>query len=931
MVFPTGKRMLPHLIDNGHYGQAHAIVEELLKKDPADVVLAREAVRLHLLEGLPDRAIDRLETINRLSPLPSEALAELALLYEWNRNPTKARDAWEAALEKDQQNETALIRLIDYYRYAGDLEKEGAVIVSLIHQRQASGQWQEDSHQLTDLIAAEIDKQGRNVEKMPSDPLLAMLVSGLYQLYEQGLDNRAIDATDRNEATRLQILRCLEQFVWTGYVAQGEAFANTIDHRWGTGITQQLQLVEVLRWNEMNRDALALLKRLHDQVPADRNVLIAMAETAAAEQDPTSGVSAYQALIRLEPAEPAHRQRLMSLYRQTGQSEAIFEYYRQQFYETKEPRLVPQLLALSMASGDDDMRETALALAARAETNTPSVLKQRADLYLVLNRPEAAYPLLKRMVAAPETRVEDVLMMIEVAGYTNRAMVMADALNVAEARMPDHPDLLKRIAEQWLAAARPENAYGTTRRLASIKGNDATDLVEALKMAGHTGDPRLIVEAIGWATDLAPDDPAVAEQALALYLAIGDTERAYDLMARRVRNRRAMDQVTSLVALAEATGQPTLLEDALKTALAIKPDDSDRRLQLARYYLGRGEELRAIDEFERYLHLRPADRVVRVQLAKLYEWQKQPQKALSIYRRLAETHPGDAAISDALARLMAETGDRAGTLKMLLQQADADPKNADLALAAGRALVAENRLEDGRSYLERAVGLAPAQIDIWQDLANVYEWTGKPDRLIVALQHLDDARRLDERQTILLAESYLNGDSGSDALRLLKAFENKNRLPHREGLMLAEAYEQIHRPEAARRIYGRLFDENRHDSAFLADLGDRALWRQHTDLALTVYEAVLQKDKKNPTALKGSGQIYAWNNNPKRAIDLLERYNRIFPDDYEAHYMLGELYFAGHRPGDAQKQFRKAMKLINTSKHPLKRTSAKIPTGRTQP
>jgi predicted Zn-dependent protease len=149
--------------------------------------------------------------------------------------------------------------------------------------------------------------------------------------------------------------------------------------------------------------------------------------------------------------------------------------------------------------------------------------------------------------------------------------------------------------------------------------------------------------------------------------------------------------------------------------------------------------------------------------------------------------------------------------------------------------------------------------------------------------------------------------------------------------MLADAYAQSDHHEAARQLIERLLEENRGDPVFLADLGQRAQWQQRWDLALSIYEAVLRQAPHNLKALKCSGQIYAWTNQPQQAIQALETYNRLYPKDYETQYLLGELYMAAHREADAEKQYRKAMKLINAGRMKSNATGATSPGEQAQP
>ena len=915
VVFPTQRSMLPDLIDSGQYTSAGSIVEKLLNQTPRDVSVVDQAVRLYLLEGRPDQAIDRLETLHRQSPLTADRLQRLAGLYEWNRQPAKAQNTWERLLSIAPDHQEALKRLIGYYRYGGDLTRESTTIVRLVRLQKTLGQWQNHGKRLADLIALQISQLDAVVAGQSVPPLTAMLVSGLYQLYEKKLGEPSMDETISDQsADQAAMHRVLEQFVWTGHRDYGQAFAARADRLWDTGIDQQMQMVDVLRWSQMNQEALALLEQLHKEAPEDRRVLLAMTDTAKAMDNASAGIAAYQALIRLAPSDPGFRQQLMSLYQETGQAPSLFDEYERQFHATGDAQLLLRLFKLALQSGDPGLTQRALDLAARADADDPELLKQRADLHLAMDQAEKAYPLLKRIATGPGGSAADIGTMIRVAGYTNTPAMVADALTTAQRARPDDPDLLDQIASGWLAAGRPANAYDTLRRLTRLNGNRLSDIDRALDMAGQTGDPQRIADAIAWATSLEPDAPEINAEAISLFLAIGQAEKAYEQKANWVRRHQAIDQIPALIDLAESTGHQARLIDALQIGITLAPRDADLTLRLARLHLAQSRQPQAIDSFKRYLEIKPDDVKVQKELAQVYEWQGKPQQALVIYRQIVRAHPDDNAATATLARLMAETGDQAGLIALAIQKADAEPRNADLALLAGRALIADGQLEKGAVYLQRAAVLAPAQSVIWQELANVYQWIGESDRLIDALEHLAATGELDQHQTLLLAESYSNRRRWADVATLLGFVENRPVLPRREGLMLADAYMQMGRQAKARDLIQRLFKENRDDPVFLADLGERAKWQQRWDLALLIYEAVLKKDPVNLKALKGSGQIYAWTHASKPAIRALETYNRLYPHDYETQYLLGELYMGANRQADAQKQYRKAMRLINTGK-----------------
>ncbi|WP_319523573.1 tetratricopeptide repeat protein [Breoghania sp.] len=910
LVFPGRKEMLPRFIENGDYGSARAILEKMLADSPLDTFANNEAVRLDLLEGHPDRAIDRLESLDQRSSLTADQWERLAVLYEWGRRPQKALGAWERLLGKEPGNRAALIRLIGYYRYRGDFDGESRAIVRLIRLEGADGKWRENGKRLADLIAAQLNQLNVPDAPEPVEPLTAMLASGLYQLYERGMDRPA----DGDPSASTEIYRCLEQFVWTGHPALGRAFAQRADRAWQTGIEQALRLVEVLGWSRMDREALDLLGQLREKAPEDQRVLMAMARIADRMADPAAGIALYEELIRLDPAEPVFRQRLAALALQTGQTATLFDDYERRYAATANPRLIHEMLELALPSGDPDLQMRALRFVEQAGADDPRSLKLRANLYLSLDQPENAYPLLKLLATGPGATAADLESMLRVAGYTDRPAIMVDALASLEQAHPDDPALLDRIAGGWLSADHPREAYRTMRRLTALTGNRPGNIRRTLDMAWHTGDPDLIGQAAAWAMELAPDEPFVSDGTIRLYLSIGQPEKAYAIKAAQVRRQRAVSQVPSLLALAESTGRLELMADAIGIGLTLAPQNPDLLRRMARFELARSKEPEAIAAFERYLRLKPGDQEARLQLAQLYEWQNQPEKALDLYRRIVRDDPRNKAAADALARLTNPPAVGRQTLALLKKRVDDDPQNAALALAAGRALVAEGQLKEGGIYLQRAADLAPEDPAIWLELADVYEWTGQTDRLIDVLDRLAASGSLDRRRTLLLADAYLARRHWSRAAALLQPLTKQAAIPHREGLMLLEAYSRTDRHKEAEDLILRLKAENASDPVFLADLGQQAQWGRRLDLALDIFEAVLRQDPENLKALKGSGQVYAWTGRPESAIRFLKTYNRLFPEDHETRYLLGEVYLAVHRDAEAQKEFRAAKRLIEAAK-----------------
>ena len=400
-----------------------------------------------------------------------------------------------------------------------------------------------------------------------------------------------------------------------------------------------------------------------------------------------------------------------------------------------------------------------------------------------------AYPLLKQTITAPGSKRSDFETLLQVAGFSDNARIMADALSTVRQMRPKDPNLLSQVADGWLSLSRPGQAYLTMRHLTALNGNPSKDIHRCLEFAWHTGKPDLMSDAQTWA------------------------------MAR------------------------------YKANLAKNPKDKD-----------------AADG-----------------LAQLTTAPKTPRQDLG--KEIAKAR----------------------------KKSDANPRNAGLALAAGRVLVGAGRLKDGAKYLQRAADLRPKDPVVWRELVNVYEWSDQTGKLLNALKHLSRIAKLNPRHRSLLADMFMNKKQWSRAIGILEPLVGENDLPRQEGLMLIEAYSQVHNHKGAGLIIKKMAGKYSRETKFMARLGQQAQWNQQLPLALEIYGDVLKKDADNLTALKGSGQIYAWTGKIDKALVTLKTYNRLFQNDYETWYLLGEVYLGKQQNAQAKKAFKKAKRLIDAA------------------
>lgn len=652
-----------------------------------------------------------------------------------------------------------------------------------------------------------------------------------------------------------------------------------------------------------------------------RSSLVSMARLGRTTEQLDWAIAAYEKLIQKDPRRIDILKQLADVCMQANQPGKAYGLYRK--IAEREPEntyAIERMLVAAQFSGDREKGIQAAHLAGSLRPNDPGITRMRADLYLAMGDPRQAFPLYRDLAVATGGGKSDVEKMIEVGCYTGDAALMVSAVQEALRLRPDDPDVMETAAELYLASDKPAEANRLYQQLAASSGGDPAIVLDMLRTAGYAGDKAVIGRSLDLALDLCPDNADVTREAARMYLRIDRPDKAYAMERRLiVRFGGGKEAVERLLKAAEYAGQPHIVESALLLAEKLireksLPRDAALQLRLADAYLAVSQQKKAIEAFGRYLELRPGDEAVQRKLAQVYLWDNQLEDAYRIYASLYRKHPDDPAVVNRLLELAAWTGRGKESARVAGALSDAHPEDFQKALAAGKAFIAAGELDVGIGFLERALQLKPGQTALRRRLATLYGWAGRTDRQMVQLTYLWQQGLLTEQERLTLAQAYLDHKEIAKVVALLKGVEDAQPPRLNEAILLATAYELSGDKDRAARLYQRLARGHKNNPDVLADLGNRALWLNRIGLASRFYDKALKKDPKNLIALKGSAQIYAWNNDPERAIRRFEDYNRLNPKDYEVHYQLGELYFTNDRKGDAFKSYQKVMKFIQAAR-----------------
>jgi tetratricopeptide (TPR) repeat protein len=855
--FPRHKVLVHLYLQRGLAQEALVVIDDMLRQRPEDIELM--LLRADALQQAdePDSALAQLEQVVRRDPQNREALGKRVQYSQWNRDLSATVRALDDLLAADPLDRAALRRLWEYCAYLSLTDKETETVLRLVHL--------EKGLPLDAVYPPVMD--AADADRLMQDPLPRIAMRTLQRL---AFEHRSMGPDPlRDELLRLVFsLRANYLWLWERSPIIGppdpdvalvnflEAFLRTDQPAAALVFADQLDAI----WTQRPKAKLALLAAMQ-RFKLDQHAAALAAELGEQYADSIE--------IQLELAVIAH------------------------------------------SSGN-------LAAAARALEKVaamrPDSLIDRwriVDLYLEMGDPLTAYQSIHRLAADTELTPDLMARVMEVAGYTGKPEPAEQTAAMVQRLSPPNPDLMLKAVQLLVAAGRLHGAIAMIEAYGVLRPNDAKALAQQARLYQWTEQPA---------------------KAYAVYK---------QMAATGMDGRGALE---NMLAAAEASGNPALIREAAQVVGRSGGGDPVLLIKAADALVAAGDVAGGAGVYRRYLQRRSADRRAAEKLAQLYLWQGQYVARARLLAGLADAEPGNAAGLLAAGQAFIEAGqvaeavgylEKAMALKpgddelrrqiavyygwgnlahkaapLLAQIADQDPADVDKAMAAAEAWAQVNQLAKAIGHLERSARLRPDYARLWEQLATFNGWIGAVDQKAAALEKLVRLQPLSAEHRLVLAQSYIDRQMPQAAIGLLAPPAQAKTLSPEALLVLATAYQQAGRNDQSGRIFKQLAKDHAGDPTLLADLGSHALWAGRLDQALEFFLAALKKEPRNGKALKGSAQIYAWNNDAARAIAQFEAYNRLVPDDHEARFQLGELYTAHGRHAQAMGQYDKTLSII---------------------
>jgi tetratricopeptide (TPR) repeat protein len=186
-----------------------------------------------------------------------------------------------------------------------------------------------------------------------------------------------------------------------------------------------------------------------------------------------------------------------------------------------------------------------------------------------------------------------------------------------------------------------------------------------------------------------------------------------------LRTRHAGGPAAGSVGVAAAPSPLSSEEQALRTAAALRPGDSQARRALGRYLLDAGHPLEALWHFLAAEEVSPADRAARIDAARALTRAGLPELARRDLASLAAAHHAGADLPIALAEAELAMAQPQAAEEALVQAGPAVARSAAAQLILGDARTAAGDAGGAEAAYRRAVALEPQDAVAWDRLGRL--------------------------------------------------------------------------------------------------------------------------------------------------------------------------------------------------------------------
>jgi tetratricopeptide (TPR) repeat protein len=351
----------------------------------------------------------------------------------------------------------------------------------------------------------------------------------------------------------------------------------------------------------------------------------------------------------------------------------------------------------------------------------------------------------------------------------------------------------------------------------------------------------------------------------------------------------------------------------LQKALSIKPDDSSAQMNLALAYEQTGSPAKALPLFARVESTSNTERqplppyVVAAYIRALVAT-GESTVAISKMKEVVAQDPHTAELHDELGSLYAQARDWDRAEHEFSEAIGQNPGLAAAHLHLGFVLQAENKPGAANEWI-KAYDLAPKDAKIALTAGKALADAGRDEQ---AAPILEQAHRLEPRSPATayqLALVLQRVNRVQDAIRLFKSVVEAEPRNSEALINLGMALSQAHQATDAVPYLQRAIAIKPTDATAHQDLAAAYIQVNRIADALVELKAALKVDPHSPQMHYDLGVAYKLEDDAVSAIPELETAEKLNPSGYEPAFVLGQVYMQVARYPEAAKQLETSLKL----------------------
>ncbi len=579
-------------------------------------------------------------------------------------------------------------------------------------------------------------------------------------------------------------------------------------------------------------------------------------------------------------------------------------------------------LELATASGNSGVQQAALT--------------GLTDVYLLLNKPDAALGAARRLealapgsiaarysaarVAFARGNLDSAVILLQgilsdapefrqayfLLGAVSRVMGnLAQAemyLSSAVASMPDNVEARRLLADVRMRQSKPREASETIAPLLESSQVDDDLLAAAGLVKLQVGEVNEGVELIERSVEANPGSVVRRMDLAAAYLAVGEAGKAARILEEVADSGADPDrfEVLTVMATQRKDGIAAALREG-EELLSASPGNSRLRSVVAALYMSLGDTTAARAAYEQALRQDDASVAALLGLARIAAQDEKFDDARLQIRRALQIEPNNLLATLEMARLAAAEGDRAASVSWLEKARAGNPYAiAPRMLLASRYLAME-RVEDARQVAQEALQIDPDNAGARNTLGVIHLVSGNPgaaeQMLSQAVRGAPDnaAYRYNHARA-----RFAKGDSAA-ALEVLE--DSYARHPEHVPTAAAVAMFRVRNDNVpgalaiAQDLQQRLPDS----AAGYALLGDIQATRERFAAAAAAYDQALQVEETRKLAMRAYRmRVKSLHDDPYRP---LVTYLEAKPRDMAAREFLAQVYHSDDLPDLAAREY----------------------------